>query len=614
MGGTSRGPRPGTTLARGLVALAGIGALAAACGLLAGSALPFEVLEPRVDALAWDGDAAPFTRASHQQIAVRGRAAAALLAVLGAVLLWRRDGAARRVALAWSALARGGREFGQSLREALAREPRSARLTLAVVSLCGLALRASFLLHPLRRDEAFTYNNFVSQPFAVALSNQAPFHGLNNHLLNTLLAKLSCTIFAAEPWAMRLPALVAGALLVPVTYAAGRVLYGRRAGLLAATLVAVSPYLIARSTDARGYAFVVLCAVSGLALAGRALERPRDAFGWGLFAVVGALGFFAIPSMLYAFAAVCLWAAWVGLRSGSPALRRQRLTGLFWAGLGTVALTLILYAPVLIVSGPAALTDNHWVQPYDYAELAALWPERIGPVWSLWTEDPALPLAAPLLLGFAASLVCHRRLARHPVNVWLAVLVACGTLLAVQRVAPWTRVWSFLLPLFLISASAGLVFALERVLGDRFRAAPAWVAALALLLLLSSSALMLRADRIYADPHTGRVYPLVDAADYLVPRLRTGDRVLGDGTPGLVFELAARGVPPAPLQREDAAARLYVLAGSRDAALARLVEHEIEPGDYGEPQRLVGFERYTPTAWYRFERPRVHAAGGRVTP
>ena len=62
-------------------------------------------------------------------------------------------------------------------------------------------------LLPLRYDEATTYNNFVSKPLYVALANYAT---PNNHLLHTFLAKVSVGLAGNEPWAIRLPALLAG--------------------------------------------------------------------------------------------------------------------------------------------------------------------------------------------------------------------------------------------------------------------------------------------------------------------------------------------------------------------------------------------------------------------
>jgi len=90
--------------------------------------------------------------------------------------------------------------------------------------LLAIVLRVPLLLHqPMRHDEANTFSELASRPLYYALSiYSAP----NNHLLHTLLVHLSYSLFGNYPWAIRLPAFVAGLLLIPVSYAAAHILYG----------------------------------------------------------------------------------------------------------------------------------------------------------------------------------------------------------------------------------------------------------------------------------------------------------------------------------------------------------------------------------------------------
>lgn len=600
MGGRGRE----AALRRLLAAGAGLGGLAVAV-LVGLSALPFEALEPRIDALAWDGEAEPFTPAFHAALVLRLRLAALLLAALAlAVGLLRRPLSAR-AARVLEEIAASRRALHARLREAWRSDPPWHRAMLLAVLAVGFALRAAFLFHPLRRDEAFSFNNFISQPLPVALSNYAAYYGNNNHLLNTLLANLSCALFGPEPWAIRLPVLLAGAALVPVTYAAGRLLHGRRAGLLAASLVAVSPYLVARATDARGYVFVMLFAMAALALAAVSLRRS-NAWAWTLFALATALGFYAVPTMLLAWGGIALWFAANAALRGDAA---RPLRDLALASAVAGALTLLLYAPVLAVSGLPALVDNHWVQPRAWSELAALWPERLAELGRIAVGDPLLPaMGALLTVGFAVGLVFHRRLAREPLPIWLPLLLWCALVVVVQRVAPWSRVWSFLLPLFLLTASAGLVYAVERALARRSALVPALALAFAALVWGPSAGLLLVSDRVYRDGDSGRVHALGEAAAFIEGELRAGDRVVADAAPGLVYELSARRVPPGrfltPPGRER---RLFVLAASAEEAEARIAEAEIPPAEFGAPELLARFPRYVPTAWFRMERVRAPA-------
>jgi mannosyltransferase len=79
-----------------------------------------------------------------------------------------------------------------------------------------------------------------------------------------------------------------GTLTVPVAYLAGRELASRRAGLIAAALVALNPFLVWYSQEARAYALLVLLSSLGLYLFARARGNPSRA-NLALWALVSAL-------------------------------------------------------------------------------------------------------------------------------------------------------------------------------------------------------------------------------------------------------------------------------------------------------------------------------------
>src|SRR5205823_9773901 len=69
---------------------------------------------------------------------------------------------------------------------------------------------------------------------------------------------------------------LSGVAVIPVVYLAGRELGSRRAGVYAALLAALSPFLIWYSQEARAYMLLTLvCALSFLFFA-RALRRPSS--------------------------------------------------------------------------------------------------------------------------------------------------------------------------------------------------------------------------------------------------------------------------------------------------------------------------------------------------
>ncbi len=70
--------------------------------------------------------------------------------------------------------------------------------------------------------------------------------------------------YGETPWAIRLPSFIAGSLTVAIIAFLGSSFWGRKEGLIAALLLALSPYHITHSQEARPYVFLVffsLCSV-----------------------------------------------------------------------------------------------------------------------------------------------------------------------------------------------------------------------------------------------------------------------------------------------------------------------------------------------------------------
>src|SRR5262249_38761495 len=154
-----------------------------------------------------------------------------------------------------------------------------------------------------RFDEASSFNRYVQFPFYICVSN---YSAPNNHVFYTLLARFSYLIFGNEPWALRLPAFLAGIILIALCYAVIRDMYGRAAGLFAAAMTASSSILIEYSTNARGYTVTAVLFLGMLWLA-QFLLRTANPFAWVLFSILGALGLFTVPVMAYPIAAIVLW-------------------------------------------------------------------------------------------------------------------------------------------------------------------------------------------------------------------------------------------------------------------------------------------------------------------
>ena len=93
---------------------------------------------------------------------------------------------------------------------------------------------------------------------------------------------LTIRAFGHGEFAVRLPSLIAGTLVIPVLYELGRELYDRRTGLIAAAFAAVSPVLIWYAQEVRMYEFVALFGLLALLTQLRVI-RDATMINWAAY-------------------------------------------------------------------------------------------------------------------------------------------------------------------------------------------------------------------------------------------------------------------------------------------------------------------------------------------
>lgn len=108
---------------------------------------------------------------------------------------------------------------------------------------------------PLRYDEAFTYWFYASKSYTTVLTD---YSFPNNHILHNVLVKFSTDVFGPSIPSIRLPALLAGILIVFVVFKIGERVHSTLSGLVMAQIFASLPIFINFSTNARGYSIQLL--------------------------------------------------------------------------------------------------------------------------------------------------------------------------------------------------------------------------------------------------------------------------------------------------------------------------------------------------------------------
>ncbi|HTZ64307.1 MAG TPA: glycosyltransferase family 39 protein, partial [Solirubrobacteraceae bacterium] len=283
---------------------------------------------------------------------------------------------------------------------------------LAALTILAAALRFSTLdLQSFWYDEAFTPVHVLHPSLWATLRSVT--HSENTPPLWYVLAWADARVFGTGELALRWPSALAGAATVPVAWAIGRELTGRRATAIAtAALVAVNPLLVWYSQEARAYGLFVLCAALAMLCFLRALRAPSAA-NMAAFALTGSLALLSHYFAVFLLVPMALWLLWdrPRRRLALPAITVLGLVGLALLPLisaqgghgtqwiGEWALTSRIEAiPQYYLTGYSGAPLGHG------AELLVALPILAGLGYGLWRVlDPAEERGALIALAIAAG-------------------------------------------------------------------------------------------------------------------------------------------------------------------------------------------------------------------
>ncbi len=325
----------------------------------------------------------------------------------------------------------------------------------AALTVIGLLLRLSLCSQPMRFDESTSYVQLASRSLHTCLT---VYLHANNHPLCTVLVHLSAELFGNHPWAVRLPALVAGVLLVPATFRTFERVFDATSALLASALVAASAPLVEYATNARGYSLQALFVVLLFGAAARILDDPAPR-RWGPFVAWTALGFYSVPTMVFYFLAVLVFMA----GSASPDRRRRLVVHLGAASAAAGVVVVLLYVPFTLRSGLGALTSNGFVGNVSWGDLGKGLGETLVACVRDGHRGLPLPVEAVMLTGFGVSVAAQPRMSRFRVSPAVATIGACLAVMLAQRALAPERVFVPCVPLYLASSAAGLRWMAGRI-------------------------------------------------------------------------------------------------------------------------------------------------------
>jgi len=493
--------------------------MVAGLGMIALSWIPFSVLESKARAMSAHGQLQFFDLDFYRGMQSRLRIIGLLNVAIGALGIFLR----RYIYQLAQRVSSDFPMFWEDCKAVIRSTPGSDAVCLLCLTSIAALLRFPLLFQPMRGDETFTFLTYASHPFYVAMSF---YNNPNNHIFHSLLMRCSYLLLGNHPWAFRQPVFWAGLCLVPATYLAGRALYTRESGLLAAGLVASSSYLIKYSTNARGHLLICLEFTLLIPVAAYAF-RKHNAVAWGLVAILGAIGFYTVPLMLYPFGGIVVWVLLLIATEKDVSTKLSSIKELAIAVSMAAFATVELYAPVFAVSGPGALLANKLDIPKPLPIFLKAFPRLIVLLtWHHWNTDIPKWLSIALAAGFVLALIFNRRLSKQRVPLAIALALWCLVFLVLHRVIPPARIWLFALPLYFIVACAGCVW-VSMAIFERLHISRAMVgraiAVLAIVVCLFLGIRERRSGSVYLD-NEGR--GMEEIATFLNGQLRPGDSVV----------------------------------------------------------------------------------------
>ena len=271
--------------------------------------------------------------------------------------------------------------------------------------------------------------------------------GENGPLYNLLLA-LWIRLAGISETAVRFPSAVAGVAAIPLLYLLGRRLAGPATGLFAAGLLAISPYHVWYSQEAKMYAILVLLALGSTYCLVEALDSNRAAW-WAAYAIVTTLMFYTHVASVLVFVGQALYVianrrAWRGRERG-------------W--LAAAAALTLPYIPIALWSLRVVSGDVATWQPD-----VGLWDATriLGVKFAVNRADPIVEQRAALLfvaLAAVGAVALARRLVRP--RWWLlltlgAIVPVAGLYVVSLRQSVFSDRYAIVaLPPYLLLVAAG---------------------------------------------------------------------------------------------------------------------------------------------------------------
>ena len=369
-------------------------------------------------------------------------------------------------------------------------------------------------------DEIFTLEDSQQDPSRI-VSGQEIDHPFGYFLIE----HYALEVWDTSEFSLRLASAWAGTATIPLIYIIGSLLAGRRVGLWAAILLAIAPFHIRYSQEARGYAIQVALAAASAACLLLALKR-RQRRWWVGFGIATALSIYILYSSLVVLASQIAFVVLLALIQWLS--KRWTIRQVFEAGVGLALGGLVavgLYAPWISHAARGTAANIGPAQAYLAAWVGVLLSDWISAgylAFGFMTDQLAAIMGVFSAIGLAYGLI--RR--RFDLVLWLVIGIFLPmfliTFVGVSR-APLPKYILFIMIVYLTGAAIGidvLVQGMARAVGRLNRLAARLVP------MVTAIAVLIITIPLVRDEHAYIYNDFKGIAQYLKQVARDGDVVV----------------------------------------------------------------------------------------